>query len=89
MAHAGDGQSEGEFRHRQCIAAGGACDGQPQRPGGLEVEIIDADTPFVQQFEPFARPHQRGRHRDLTGDGVVGFRDDRPLMRLVARLAPG
>ncbi len=61
----------------------------PSAARGLQVEVVHAHAPLVQQPQP-ARGAEHGRvHRDLAGDGEVRLRDDALEVRLVARGAVG
>ena len=86
VAQQADHQAEGEFGDRHRIAAGGARHDHALGAGGVEIEIVDADTPFVQQPGARRRRQQGGVDGDLAGDDEIRLGDDLLQMRGVAVL---
>jgi hypothetical protein len=82
-------QSEREFGDRHGVAAGGAGDLDAELLRRGDVDIVDADAPFMEQLQLLRGAQHIGGNADLAGDGVVGLGDDLLHVLVAARRAVG
>ena len=76
VAQRGDHEAERELRDRNGVASGRPRDRNPASACGLEIEVVDPDSPLVQEFETSRRAQHIAVHADLSGDCVIGVGDD-------------